>query len=568
VTDGSQAPAGIDPTVPTAARMYDYWLGGHNNFAADRIAALKVAETSPQVPLVAKANRAFLGRVVRYLTGEAGIRQFLDLGAGLPTKGNVHQVAQAIAPGAHVVYVDKDPMVHAHARALKTGDGTAVIHADLCDTDTILRHPETTRLIDFSQPLAILSLAVLHFVPEPDVYAAVAAFTSAAPAGSYLALSHVTGGTDPRAKEAGTAVYARSANPVTARPREQILAFFDGLDIVEPGLVPVQQWRPDDHDPAEPGVTWLIGGVGRNRPDHVAVKARPAARPRRQQPRTSSQPDHEVDTGSQAPPGIDPTVATAARMYDYWLGGHNNFAADRIAALKISERSPEAPLMAQANRKFLGRAVRYLASEAGIRQFLDLGTGLPTRGSVHHVAQAIAPGARVVYVDKDPMVLAHARALKTGDNAAVIHADLRDTDTILSHPDTRRLIDFGQPLAVLFVSVLHFVADPDAHQAVARLTNAAAPGSHLVLSHATSDRDPQAVAAAAAVYQGTASPARPRTREAILGFFAGLEILPPGLVPVTRWRPDEPGPADTIPEQAVEGLLGGIGRKPLSAAME
>jgi S-adenosyl methyltransferase len=564
VTDGSQPPAGIDATVATAARMYDYWLGGHDNFAADRIAAIKLTEMSPELPLMAKANRAFLGRAVRYLAGEAGIRQFLDLGTGLPTKGSVHQVAQAIAPGAHVVYVDNDPMVHVHTRALKTGDGAAVIHADLRDADTILSHPETKRLINLSEPLAILFLAVLHFVPNPDAHQAVAAFTSVAAPGSYLVLSHAISAADPR-DAATSAVYASTANPVTTRPREEIAGFFDGLEMLEPGLVPVQQWRPDAHDPAEPGKTWLIGGVGRNGADHVAVRAPLVSGSRRQQPRSSSQLLDEESAGAAAekpPPGIDATVATAARMYDYWLGGHNNFAADRIAALKISERSPEAPLMAQANRKFLGRAVRYLAAEIGIRQFLDLGTGLPANGSVHQVAQDIAPDARVIYVDNDPMVLAHARALKTGDGVAVIQADLRDADTIFSHPDTRRLINFEQPVAMLFVSVLHFVGDPDAQQAVARFTDAAAPGSYLVLSHATSDRDPQAVAAAAAIYQSTASPASPRTREAILEFFTGMEILQPGLVPVTRWRSDDPGPADTVPEHAVQGLLGGVGRKP------
>jgi len=163
-------------------------------------------------------------------------------------------------------------------------------------------------------------------------------------------------------------------------------------------------------------------------------------------------------------------------MYDYWLGGHDNFAADRIAALKVAERSPEAPLVARANRAFLGRAVRFLAEEAGITQFLDLGTGLPTRGNVHQVAQEVTPEARVVYVDCDPMVLAHSRALKTGAGTAVIHADLRQAAAILDHPDTRRLIDFGQPLAILFVAVLHFLGDQDAAAAVARFTAAAPPG--------------------------------------------------------------------------------------------
>ena len=159
--------------------------------------------------------------------------------------------------------------------------------------------------------------------------------------------------------------------------------------------------------------------------------------------------------------GIDTTVPSTARMYDYWLGGHDNFAADRAAALKVSEAAPEAQLMAVENRRFLRRAVRYLAADAGITQFLDIGTGLPTQGNVHQVAQDINPAARVVYVDNDPMVLAHSRALKTGGNTVVIEADLRDPRAILDHPGTRKLIDFGQPLAVLLVAVLHFISDDD-----------------------------------------------------------------------------------------------------------
>ena len=165
--------------------------------------------------------------------------------------------------------------------------------------------------------------------------------------------------------------------------------------------------------------------------------------------------------GNQIPSGIDPRVATAARMYDYFLGGHENFAADRIAALKVIEAAPEVPVIARENRKFLGRAVRYLATEAQVGQFLDLGTGLPTRGNVHEVAQQINPRATVVYVDNDPMVLAHAKALKTGPGTAVIQADMRNPDAILNHADTLRLIDFGRPLAILFVAVLHFLTFSD-----------------------------------------------------------------------------------------------------------
>jgi O-methyltransferase involved in polyketide biosynthesis len=263
VTEGSQPPAGVDATVPAAARMYDYWLGGHDNFAADRVAALKITERAPGTPAAARANRRFLGRAVRHLAGEAGIRQFLDLGAGLPTNGNVHQVAREVTPDARVVYVDNDPMVITHALALETGDAVAVIHADLRDPDTILRHPDTRRLIDFTKPLAILFVSVLHFVPEPDAHTAVAAFTSAAAPGSHLAASHGYDDQDPQAAATTTTVYASTASPVTRRTRAEILAFFDGLEILEPGLVPVQQWRPDEHDPPGLSKAWILGGVGR-----------------------------------------------------------------------------------------------------------------------------------------------------------------------------------------------------------------------------------------------------------------------------------------------------------------
>jgi len=560
VSAGGQVPAGIDANVATAARIYDYWLGGHDNFAADRIAALKITERSPEAPLVARANRAFLGRAVRFLAGEAGIRQFLDLGTGLPTKGNVHQVAQAVTPDAQVVYVDNDPMVLAHSRALKTGNGTAVIRADLRDAATILDHPDTRRLIDFTQPLAILFVAVLHFVGEPDAQQAVAAYTSVAAPGSYLVLSHITGDPDPEAAAHVKSVYAGTANPGNPRTRQEIQGLFGGVEMVEPGLVPVQRWRPDDPGSPDPGKAWMIGGIGRLPADRMAVP--PAAGPRwhKQQPGEAGVRDQEPATADhgQALRGIDASVPTAARMYDYWLGGHNNFAADRIAALKISERIPEAPLNARENRAFLQRAVRFLAGEAGIRQFLDLGTGLPTEGNVDQAARAVTPGARVVYVDNDPMVLAHARALKTGENAAVIHADLRDVDTILGHPDTRRLIDFTQPLAVLFVAVLHFVGDPDAREAVARYTSLTTPGSYLVLSHVTQEEvDPQTAAAATAVYASTANPVFARPRAKILEFFGGLDMVEPGLVPVAQWRPDAHDPAPIG-----QSLLGGVGRKP------
>jgi len=269
-------------------------------------------------------------------------------------------------------------------------------------------------------------------------------------------------------------------------------------------------------------------------------------------------------TGSTTPQfGIDTTVPTTARIYDYWLGGHDNFAADRAAALKVSEAAPEAQLMAVENRKFLRRAVRYLAAEARITQFLDIGTGLPTQGNVHQVAQDVSPDARVVYVDNDPMVLAHSRALKTGGNTVVIEADLRDPPAIIDHPRTRELLDFSQPMAVLLVAVLHFVSDDDDPRAiVAAIRDTLVPGSYLVLSHVTGDIRRESAAHAAVHYKKLAPGSTLRTRDEIHRFFAGMELIDPGLVQVPSWRPDEPEPANG----SRVWILGGVGRKPGLAA--
>ena len=259
-----------------------------------------------------------------------------------------------------------------------------------------------------------------------------------------------------------------------------------------------------------------------------------------------------------APFGIDTTVPSTARMYDFWLGGHDNFAADRAAALAVSEAAPEAPLLARENRKFLRRAVRLLA-EAGITQFLDIGTGLPTQGNVHQIAQQVNPDARVVYVDNDPMVLAHSRALKTGGNTVVIEADLREPQAILDHPGTRELVDFSQPLAVLLVAVLHFISDDDNPQAiVAAICDALPPGSYLVLSHVTGDIRRDTAARSETEYKKVAPGATLRTREEILRLFTGLELTGPGLVQVPYWRPDEGEPADADKVW----ILGGVGHKP------
>jgi hypothetical protein len=264
---------------------------------------------------------------------------------------------------------------------------------------------------------------------------------------------------------------------------------------------------------------------------------------------------------SGAPAGVDVRKPHAARVYDYALGGKDNYAPDRELIDKLSRIIPDTPLVARENRAFLGRAVHFLA-QAGIRQFLDIGTGLPTQGNVHEVAQAVAPGARVIYVDYDPIVIAHSRELLSGvDNAIVIRADVRDPDGILGHPKVGRLIDFGQPVAILLVGLLHLVADDDDPAAiVARFRAAMAPGSYLSLCHITGDyQRPDAVAQWVQVFGGMAEPMVPRTHEQIGRFFDGMEIIDPGLVKAHEWRPDEPG---EIPSPATGWLLAGVARKP------
>jgi hypothetical protein len=223
---------------------------------------------------VVEDNRAFLRRAVRFLTREAGIRQFVDLGSGLPTQGNVHEIAQAIAPDARVVYVDNDAMVVTHSRALLAGNNTVAIKADLREPDSILEHPEVRELIDFSQPVALLLMAILHFIPDDeDPFGIVARFRDALPAGSYLAISHGTRDIPARPDmsaeemaEMGAKVeqlYQLTTASLVTRTRTQVERFFDGVELVDPGLVELQLWRPDEQGSALPG--GFYGGVGRKR---------------------------------------------------------------------------------------------------------------------------------------------------------------------------------------------------------------------------------------------------------------------------------------------------------------
>jgi SAM-dependent methyltransferase len=261
---------------------------------------------------------------------------------------------------------------------------------------------------------------------------------------------------------------------------------------------------------------------------------------------------------------FDSSVPHPARVYCYWLGGKDHYPADREAAEEVIRRRPQVVSGAHANRAFLSRVVRYLAGECGIRQFLDIGTGLPAPGSTHEIAQAIAPDARVVYVDNDPLVLTYARALLTsGPQGACdyVDADLRDTPAVLAGASWT--LDFDRPTAVLLLAVLHFIPGADdPARIVASLARQLAPGSYLAISHLTADFAPGPVTAAADAYTALVpTPLVPRTHSEVSVLFAGLPLVPPGVVPLTEWRPT-PGPP---PHQA--DLYAGLVRIPGSRTL-
>jgi SAM-dependent methyltransferase len=268
------------------------------------------------------------------------------------------------------------------------------------------------------------------------------------------------------------------------------------------------------------------------------------------------------DAGAKLPPEIDTSVPQSARVYDYWLGGKDNFPADRALAEAIIQQVPTMRTQIRAQRAFLGRAVRYLVREAGIRQFLDVGTGIPTAGNVHDVAQEIAPETRVLYVDNDPIVLAHSRALlrhTPEGQLAFILADLRQPEAILNDPAVDKVLDLGQPVGLVLIGIMHHLRDQDdPRRIVATLVNALAPGSYLVLTQSSPDFDPEAMRGLAAASEQGGIPNVPRTLAETEPFFAGLELVPPGLVPMAAWRPD---PGTQVDPRSVYAYAG-VARKP------
>jgi S-adenosyl methyltransferase len=260
-------PVLFDTSIAHIARVYDYWLGGKDNFAADRAAGDQAISAFPNIPLSARANRAYQARVVRFLAGEAGIRQFLDIGTGIPTANHTHQVAQSVAPECRVVYVDNDPIVLSHARALLTSHpagATDYVDSDLRDPQKILNGAE--RLLDFSRPIAVMLMAILqHIGDEYDPYAIVATLMDAVPAGSYLALSHPASDIDAEAMAKMADVLNQMvAEKVTFRDRAAVSGFFAGLELAEPGLIQASKWRPaSEIEAASPAALWA--GVARKK---------------------------------------------------------------------------------------------------------------------------------------------------------------------------------------------------------------------------------------------------------------------------------------------------------------
>jgi len=270
--DPGRRPVDLHTDRPHPARVYDYLLGGKDNFAADRAAAHEGFKANPNGRVPPRENRSFVGRAVAYLVREAGISQFLDIGTGIPTSPNIHEIAQEANPRARIVYVDNDPIVLSHARALLTSgpDGkTAYVDADLRDVGKILDSPDLVGTLDLSQPVALMLLAVLHFIPdEDDPYGIVRRLLAALPSGSYLALSHLTGDFDPAAWAGVAAVFRRSGVIMQVRSLPEVERFFDGVDLIDPGVVSLQRWRPDHVDiaggglPSDAAVS-TYGGVAR-----------------------------------------------------------------------------------------------------------------------------------------------------------------------------------------------------------------------------------------------------------------------------------------------------------------
>ncbi|HVB43896.1 MAG TPA: SAM-dependent methyltransferase [Streptosporangiaceae bacterium] len=264
--DTNDAQTDCNVNTPNVARIYDYYLGGKHNYETDREAARKVLGVAPDVPMAALENRAFLQRAVRFLVQEAGISQYVDIGPGLPTQGNVHQIVQQYAPGARVVYIDNDPFVVQHGQSLLSGQaGISIASGDLRHPDQLLGNPILRELIDLNKPVGLCMTLVLHFIPESEgAHEIVGCLLEALCPGSCIVISHVTDeGREARALSDITDTYNQATAPLVMRSRDEISSFFNGTDLINPGLVFLSQWRPSSESYTDGGTRWAYAGVGR-----------------------------------------------------------------------------------------------------------------------------------------------------------------------------------------------------------------------------------------------------------------------------------------------------------------
>ena len=531
--------APVDPTVPSVARIYDVFHGGKNNFAVDRDAAERLLEKAEEVRPAARRNRAALARAVRWAVMN-GCRQVIDVGSGFPWTDTpdpelraLHQQVESlgISPPARFVYVDNDPVVLAHDRAL--APGAIVVDGNLHDSE-LLDQPLIQANIDFKEPVALVLGAILHFVPDDLNPAGLVQRLAARLApGSVVIISHATADELPPDRVAAAhSVYEHSSARLIFRSDEEIRALFGELPLEDSGVTRLDEWHPEcappgtktDLKPAEAednrrGSTWLRIGA--------------AYVPKPSEPESVAGTDHDLS----GTPDI-------ARIFSAYQGGGTKLTSDEQALIDdVRAIAPEAQLLAKQSRAFVARAIRDVA-ELGVRQFLDLGCGIPTSDEgVHQIARrAGINDVRVVHIDNAPDVVASYQAV-LGDTpgTVAIRADIRHTEEILKNREVRRIIDFTQPVAVVASMVLHCIRDTENPAAIiASLRSAMVPGSHLILSHITEGDHPAEARAGAVAYarHRANTPMILRTPTEIRAFFAGFDLLPPGLVRPVEWRPD------------------------------
>lgn len=529
-----------DLTGATAAGIYSALLGGTHYTPADEAAADELRTVMPTSPdHIARAEHAFLRRAVTYAATH-DIAQFVVLGSGIPCEPSVHTTARRHQPDARVVYVDVDPAaVKVAAELLRNDPRIAVIHGDLCWPGEIMTDRRFERLIDWDEPVAITMHSVLHHVePSENPGLRVKHWQERCAPGSMLILSHGTADLQVEAHiEAVRAVYRRIGVPLFPRSKVEIESWAGHWSIVEPyenagrhadllGLFGAE----DPEQAVDDTTQWGYGFVAER------------------QPKVSEPVRETFDTGKP----------TSARMYDVYLGGKDNFEADRAAAAKVMDAIPTIRGTAQANRRCLMRLVERLSTQHGITQFADLGCGLPTQRNTPEVALSINPDARVACVDIDPIVAAHARALlEVPHRVGLVTADFTDPDAVLRNPRLRDLLRMSDPVGILMVAILHFW--PNAAEVVQAYVDRMAPGSYLAITHITDEGIEDGAPQLVEEYKKFGVDVCFRSREEIeaLATGAGLQILPSWhggprrAVTVSEWWPDPDDP-DT-PEQVAGG---------------